>query len=560
MIQPNELMSLRTLRLIASSRAILAGSLCLSVILSRPIFPALATISGLLVAYLVFTVAAWVTLHRKEAAYWLLNRSLALQVTDTVVLSVLVYLTGGADSPFFPALSLLTVIATIQWGSRGAIVMGVLVVLVYLPTGILTVLGDEHDKEALPHFISRLIAISVNTLLLTVLGSHFERIVRQMARPSQAFPDSDAGAAPPIVEALEHAIGLIGADRGVLLWQESDEPHATLVFIAEGETRQSRILLTEEAMGAEWEDDVFLLSLDRTAFVQRGSRIEIADACPMSADVTRRIPFSRTLAIRARAATGECWIFVPDDGDQANEELQIGRFIATQVSLALTKWHSERMRLDLHGREERLRVGRGLHDGVLQFLAGTSLQLSAISQKLDKGSKARGRIDDLLAALREEQREVRALVSAIDEPRAMPGTLAEDVRGLAVRLGKQWAVRVTGEVAPEDLAVPDALRPDILHMMREAVANAVRHGHASRVTIQVSGADDTLTLAVADDGRGFDVHGTRGIDAQGVAEGAPKSITARTQALGGTITIDSEATGATITAVIPYEALAGILA
>ena len=557
MIRPNELMSLRTLRLIASSRAILAGSLCLSVILSRSAFPAFTSVAYLLLAYLAFTIATWVTLHRKEAAYWLLNRSLALQATDTVVLSLLVYLTSGADSPFFPALSLLTVIATIQWGSRGAIGMGMIIVLVYLPTGIAAILGDDPDKQALPHFINRLIAISVNTLLLTVFGNHFERIVGQMARLSQSFPDSASSAAPPLAECLDHAIALVGVDRGVLLWQENDEPHATLVSIGNGATRSDRILLTEEAVGTAWEDDVFLLSPERNAFVQRGGRITLAAACPMSPDVTRRIPFARTLAIRARAATGECWIFVPDNGDLANEELAVGRFVATQVGFALTKWQGDRERLDLRGREERLRVGRGLHDGVLQFLAGTSLHLSAIARDLGDDAAARERIDALQAALREEQREVRALVGAIDQP-DLTETLAQDVRRLAVRLARNWDIRIVADVVPEDMAVPDALRLDVLHMMREAVANAVRHGRASRVTIRVAAGGGTLSLAVADNGCGFAFRGLLSIGADDPAEGAPRSITARARALGGTVSIESGEAGATVTAAIPHHDLRAV--
>ncbi|TNH31132.1 hypothetical protein FHG89_04005 [Micromonospora orduensis] len=63
---------------------------------------------------------------------------------------------------------------------------------------------------------------------------------------------------------------------------------------------------------------------------------------------------------------------------------------------------------------------------------------------------------------------------------------------------------------PIDSAVPDAVRPDLLAVLQEALSNAVRHAQANRVTVSVHVNAGQLTLTVADDGIGTDPAAARG--------------------------------------------------
>ena len=553
MIQPNEFVSLRTLRLIEASRVILAVALSFSLAISQSTFVNPPRIAMLLAAYLGISLVSLVGLYNKRLAYWLLNNSLVLQIIDTMTLGALVHMSGGADSPFFPALSLLTATATIQWGAHGAIIMGFTIMLIYLPTGISATMEDTVQNQELPHFVSRFITVGLNTLILTVLGKHFERIIRHMVSLSRSFPDYTSPDTPPLESCLQHACSLMGVGQGILLWQEQEEPHAYLHIWANGASRQIRIALTEPVMGPEWLDDVFLYSPDGVAFVQREKRIISMEAGLLPQALRRYVAYPHALVMHAATRIGNCWIFVPENGDQATEELTIGRFIVAQTSLALNKWQSERERLELRTREERLRLGRGLHDGVLQFLAGTSLQLGALSRSLQNSPEAQSRIADLQNALREEQRELRAFVHEAGHRHPEQRTPAQDMDRLVKRLAKHWNISATTHCTLKLEALPDFLWAELTHMTREAVANSVRHGKATELTITLAGDDTHIQLRIEDNGSGFGIIGQREVDAANLTAQIPLSIFTRTRALGGTLLLWDTDTGATIQATIPLD-------
>jgi signal transduction histidine kinase len=109
-------------------------------------------------------------------------------------------------------------------------------------------------------------------------------------------------------------------------------------------------------------------------------------------------------------------------------------------------------------------------------------------------------------------------------------TTTSSQRGMAVSFHK------TGNPHVKD---PD----DGMHLYRivqEAVNNAAKHGGAKNVTIILSRSEDTLHLAVVDDGKGMvpSANGTRGM-------GLP-SMRYRAQALGGKLRVESNPGGGTI--------------
>jgi signal transduction histidine kinase len=166
----------------------------------------------------------------------------------------------------------------------------------------------------------------------------------------------------------------------------------------------------------------------------------------------------------------------------------------------------------------RERVARTLHDGVLQTLA-------VIERRTD---------DPQLAGMaREQERELREIVLGGD------GKETEDLRALvraaAGKYEDAFGGRVDVVLAP-DLPTLDAARVEaVVGAVREALTNAGKHGHASRVTVFAEPADDErgVVCSVHDDGRGFDVSRAR----EGV--GLSRSIRGRMEEMGGTVDIDS---------------------
>jgi signal transduction histidine kinase len=131
-------------------------------------------------------------------------------------------------------------------------------------------------------------------------------------------------------------------------------------------------------------------------------------------------------------------------------------------------------------------------------------------------------------ALDDCRHAIAALVRPGDEP--LTEALVLTAQETAGREGALVEMRLDGEVI-----VPAATQEALLRVLREAIINAIRHGEAERIVVELSDGPE-VRLSVTDDGDGFDV-------AASVA--APgrlglRSMEARVRAIGGELTIDSE--------------------
>jgi signal transduction histidine kinase len=152
----------------------------------------------------------------------------------------------------------------------------------------------------------------------------------------------------------------------------------------------------------------------------------------------------------------------------------------------------------------RLTLARDVHDSVVQFLAGAAFRIEALRRAASSGAAITAELEELKRLLLEEQAEVRGFVLALrrDQDIELAEAVAE-LRALAERLSQQWAIdcRITANGARA--SIPIRLQLDLQQLLREAVANAVRHGGADRIDVALDVEGDRLQLNVADNGSGF---------------------------------------------------------
>ncbi|MFL6136290.1 MAG: sensor histidine kinase [Frankiaceae bacterium] len=144
--------------------------------------------------------------------------------------------------------------------------------------------------------------------------------------------------------------------------------------------------------------------------------------------------------------------------------------------------------------EERRRVARDLHDGAVQEI-GYVRSLAARRAK-DGDRDAERMVAAAERALAEMRAALTALTVRLDEP------LAETVRRAAGEVADRYDVPVEID-ADESLPASAAEREAVVRIVREAVGNAVRHGRATHVRVELAGPP-ARRLVVRDDGTGFD--------------------------------------------------------
>jgi signal transduction histidine kinase len=176
--------------------------------------------------------------------------------------------------------------------------------------------------------------------------------------------------------------------------------------------------------------------------------------------------------------------------------------------------------------DERRRVARDLHDGVAQELAFISSQMRWIVRQAPEERA----VDQIMDSVERALDESRAAISALSRPveESLHMALANAATDIGARVGAHLEFDLD-----ERVAVPGPWREALVRITREAVANAVRHGRARTVNVQLRDADG-IWLRITDDGVGFDVNGSRSESGYGLT-----SMRERTETLGGQFTVSS---------------------
>lgn len=161
--------------------------------------------------------------------------------------------------------------------------------------------------------------------------------------------------------------------------------------------------------------------------------------------------------------------------------------------------------------EDRARLGRDLHDGVIQSIYAAGMGLAATRTILQRNpADAEQRIDQVRTALNDTIRDLRGFITGLEPETFKQRTFAQAVGALVEFLESTGSVDVQVDI-DEALAerLPTTVRTDALQIIREAVSNSLRHGQAAKVTISLAQVDGYARLKIADDGAGFDPAETR---------------------------------------------------
>jgi signal transduction histidine kinase len=204
---------------------------------------------------------------------------------------------------------------------------------------------------------------------------------------------------------------------------------------------------------------------------------------------------------------------------------------ANQASVAIEYGRAQADRRRLGVMEDRERIAKELHDGIIQslFAVGMKLQSTAL---MSGSAEVSGRVEGAVTELDRVIRDLRNYIFGL-----RPGILADRQLDQALRvLGEEVQERsrisVGVDIEPETASAMSPHSHEIVQLTREALSNVVRHAGASHAWVSLARNGSAAVLTIEDDGLGFNTRG-------GSSGNGLRNMRERAAALGGGLKISS---------------------
>ena len=553
-IRPDYTPHSRAERLIAAGRFALAFFSLVAVYI-EPSTPAKfqrATYS-LLVIYTIVALALMLVEFRRPRP--MRRWQLASHAAELVLFSIFIYLTEGPASPFFLYFIFSLFCAMLRFTWRGILATAVVAMTVYGTMSFVAALGDP--TIAVSRVVIREAYVAVIAALLVYLGMYQQRLRGELtslaAWPRELASDVDA----LLQGTLAHAAAVLKARRVLLLWEESEEPWVYTATWDDGEFLVDRMAPGKlELTGAA--------ALRNTSFFARGAEqtLLVYDPATSSAEERTADPFGRAFRLRfgihsaiaasVESETLKAHVIVPEVRSATADDLALTHIVGRLILATLEQFFFVRQVRLAASADERMRISRELHDGIVQSLGGAGLQLQAIRKQLPRDFPASERLGHVQRVIEHDQRELRAIVRELRPHDARDGRtiLEEELQRISERYPLEWGLAVEVDVE-QPLDLPPRLANELSRIVNESLSNAARHGGATQAKVTVAAESGTVLLRVADNGRGFSFTGRFDLDALTRTGSGPRTLKERVSALGGSLTVESAPGGASIDARIP---------
>lgn len=158
------------------------------------------------------------------------------------------------------------------------------------------------------------------------------------------------------------------------------------------------------------------------------------------------------------------------------------------------------------GEQERFRIASDLHDSVNQLLIAAMLEVTSAQRRIELGrpDEASGSLDSARGILSQVESEIRNVIHDLHPPVLDALGLAAAARELAERFDVISPQRCSLRIEGDARRLSSRVELGIYRMIQEALHNACTHSGAGRIDVSLTFGDDHVTIAIGDDGCGFD--------------------------------------------------------
>lgn len=219
-----------------------------------------------------------------------------------------------------------------------------------------------------------------------------------------------------------------------------------------------------------------------------------------------------------------------------SEVIELVESFASQAALTLVLADAQRDKEHVAVLEDRDRIGRDLHDLVIQRVFAAGMMLQSVTQHAGTSPDAVAQVEKAMDQLDETIREIRQTIFDLHldiAQESLTHFITQEVQSASVALGFAPTLKLLGAV---DSPISPLIAENLLAVIRESLTNCAKHAQATEVSVLVSVLNGKLTCSVADNGIGFHNGGRR----SGVA-----NMERRAQESGGTFTIEPHQGGGT---------------
>lgn len=432
-------------------------------------------------------------------------------------------------SPFMTFFAFVMLTSAARWRLRSALVIAGVLALLFLAD---SVLAEWAGIVLEPGRVARRFG-TLALMLLMFLWFALDRPARPVPRCERMSEDTQ----DPLATSLAFAMGAYRASRGWIAWIDAGSPEPRVLAV--GMTAPVRPSCSPEPPSLFDRRHGRAIRLDPV----RGLRAE-QQAGPAPVETPDALVEGLSIALANR--TGHGRLCLGGIIGLNTDDLLWAEAIAREIATTIDEEASEALAREVALSRLRSRIATDLHDSVVQTLAGMRFHLEVLRSDPSASQAMLGDIDRTCASLSEEQDHVRAVIAQLRDGHIEPGLrdLRAELALAARQAERQWGVAVNLADTPEPIACPTALVFEIHHLLREATANAVRHGQARALTLALARTGPWLRITIEDDGCGFP-------DDQATIP--PRSIAERVARLHGTLTVTSRPGHCRLVVTLPTE-------
>jgi signal transduction histidine kinase len=232
---------------------------------------------------------------------------------------------------------------------------------------------------------------------------------------------------------------------------------------------------------------------------------------------------------------GQVYLINRTKGYFSSTDLQYLRLMIAQVASIIENYRLLKNMQAITVLEEKSRIARDLHDGLVQSLASLDVRLEVCRRLLDCSPEAIAKeLEDLQKIVKSEHAGLREYMKQLRTARYPDKDLLKAVQKYAQTLEEENGLVVKISFDLEQIHLSAGVSAELYQIIHEGLTNIRKHAGARQALVHLGQDEKAIDLLIGDDGRGFPL-GSNNED----TPRPPWSIAERTSALNGTLTVNS---------------------